>query len=120
MSVVPVISEHIEITPEVCGGKARIAGRRIRVQDIVVWHEQMKMAPADIVSTYRTISLGDVYAALAYYHDHSSEIDQQMNDEAALVNELRATTPSKLQQIYLERRATGKTNHDGGDSLPPG
>ena len=32
------IKPHIEITPGVCGGKPRIAGHRIRVQDIVVWN----------------------------------------------------------------------------------
>ncbi|MEK7732296.1 MAG: DUF433 domain-containing protein, partial [Planctomycetota bacterium] len=30
---------HIEATPGVCGGRPRIAGHRIRVQDIAVWHE---------------------------------------------------------------------------------
>ncbi len=30
------IKQHIEITPGTCGGKPRIAGHRIRVQDIVV------------------------------------------------------------------------------------
>ncbi|HVC92625.1 MAG TPA: DUF433 domain-containing protein, partial [Pirellulales bacterium] len=89
-------------------------------QDVVVWHEQMKMSPSEIVSTYPTISLADVYSALAYYHDHSAEIDKQMTDEAAFVDELRATTPSKLRQIYVERTAQGKPNHDGADSLPSG
>jgi uncharacterized protein (DUF433 family) len=33
------MGDHIEITPGVCGGKPRIEGTRIRVQDIYVWHE---------------------------------------------------------------------------------
>ncbi|MEH2161554.1 MAG: DUF433 domain-containing protein [Nostoc sp.] len=32
MSKISVISEHIEITPGVCGGKPRIAGHRIRAK----------------------------------------------------------------------------------------
>ena len=32
---------RIEITPDVCGGRPRIAGHRIRVQDVVFWHEKM-------------------------------------------------------------------------------
>ncbi len=39
MAETSVIAEHIEITPGVCGGKPRITGHRIRVEDIVVWHE---------------------------------------------------------------------------------
>ena len=41
MSQKSVIPLHIEITPGVCGGKPRIAGHRIKVQDIAVWHEIM-------------------------------------------------------------------------------
>ena len=33
-----VLTQHIEMTPGVVGGKPRIAGTRIRVQDIVAMH----------------------------------------------------------------------------------
>jgi uncharacterized protein (DUF433 family) len=59
---VNVIKEHIEITPGICGGKPRIAGHRIRVQDIVIWHEQMGMSPDEILYHYPSITLSDVYA----------------------------------------------------------
>ena len=93
-----VIAEHIEITPGICGGKPRIAGHRIRVQDVVIWHEQMGMSPDEIVDRYPTISSGDVYAALTYYHDHLEEIRQQMREREAFVQELQAKIPSKVQQ----------------------
>ena len=93
-----VIAEHIEITPGVCGGKPRIAGHRIRVQDIVVWHEQMGMSPDEIVSRHPTITLADVYAALAYYHDHLEEIRQHIQDSEAFVRQLQDKIPSKVQQ----------------------
>lgn len=40
--MVKVISEHIEITPGVCGGKPRIAGHRIQVEDCDEHHIQDK------------------------------------------------------------------------------
>lgn len=92
-----VIAEHIEITPGVCGGKPRIAGHRIRVQDVVVWHEQMGMSVDEIVSRYPSITLADVYAALAYYHDHFAEIRQQMQESEMFVQELKAKIPTKLK-----------------------
>ncbi|MFN6209519.1 MAG: DUF433 domain-containing protein, partial [Microcystis sp.] len=55
---------HIEITPETCGGKPRIAGHRIKVQDVVIWHERLGMSPDEIVYHYPSITLADVYAAL--------------------------------------------------------
>jgi uncharacterized protein (DUF433 family) len=92
-----VISEHIEITPDVCRGKPRIAGHRIKVQDIVIWHERMGLSPDEIVSQYAGITLADVYAALAYYHDHLQEIRQQIREDEAFYKELQAKNPSLVQ-----------------------
>lgn len=69
------ISAHIEITPGVCGGKPRIAGRRITVAQIAIWHDRMAKS-ADEIATEYDLELADVHAALAYYFDHQQEIDQ--------------------------------------------
>jgi uncharacterized protein (DUF433 family) len=98
MPQLPVIAEHIEITPGTCGGKPRIAGHRIKVQDIVIWHEKMGMSPDEIVSSYSIINLSDVYAALAYYHDHLEEIRQHIKEDEEYIKELRANTSSLVQQ----------------------
>ena len=52
-----VLTQHITKTPGVCGGRACIAGHRIRVQDIVVLHEMRGMPPKEIVAEYPGISL---------------------------------------------------------------
>ena len=98
MSQLSLITEHIEITPGVCGGKPRIAGHRIKVQDIAIWHERMGMSPDEIVSNYPSITLSDVYAALAYYHDHLEEIRQQIKEDGQYAQELQAKTPSLVKQ----------------------
>lgn len=98
-----IIKEHIEITPGICGGKPRIAGHRIRVQDIVIWHEQMGMSPDEILYHYPSITLSDVYAALAYYHDHPEEIRQQISESEAFIQEIQAQTASILQQKLKQR-----------------
>ncbi|MGD1932559.1 MAG: DUF433 domain-containing protein [Leptolyngbyaceae cyanobacterium] len=98
-----VISEHIQITPDVCGGKPRIAGHRIRVQDIVIWYEHLKMSPDDIVYHYPSIGLADVHAALAYYYDHLDEIRQDIRTSEAFAREVAAQTPSILQRQLQAR-----------------
>ncbi len=100
-----VISEHIEITPDVCGGKPRISGHRIKVQDIVIWSEEMGMSPDEILYHYPSITLADVYAALAYYHDHREEIRSQIRADEAFVQEMQAETPSLLQERLKRRNA---------------
>lgn len=87
---------HITRTPGVCGGKPCIAGSRIRVQDVYVWHELEGRSPDEIVSSFPQLTLADVYAALAYFWDHRDEILSQMREQDRLVQELKAQFPSKL------------------------
>ena len=79
---------HIESSPGVCGGKPRIAGSRVRVQDVVVWTEAGQ-SPDEIVGSFPHLTLADVYAALAYYHDHRESIDSQIRDDDDFVTTLK-------------------------------
>jgi uncharacterized protein (DUF433 family) len=92
-----IIGKHIEVTPEVAGGKPRIAGHRITVQNVVVWHERLGMS-ADEIATEYGVTLADVFAALAYYYDHRAEIEQSLQDDAEVVTTLRERTQSKLKE----------------------
>ena len=93
-----VVTEHITKTPGVCGGKACVAGTRVRVMDIVIWREHLCWSADEIVSQIPTITLSDVHAALAYYFDNREEIEEdiQRNDEIA--EKFRAQYPSKLKE----------------------
>jgi len=99
---VQTLDQHIEITSDVAGGKPRIAGRRITVQNIVIWHERMGMIPDKIATEY-DLTPAEVYAALAYYFDHRAEIDQSIAESEAFVEALRENTPSILQQRLQEQ-----------------
>ena len=89
-------NQRIIKTAEVCGGRARIAGHRVRVQDIVIWHEHQAMTPDQIVSNVPTITLADVHTALAYYFDHVQEIQEEMRADRAYAEEFRRDHPSML------------------------
>jgi uncharacterized protein (DUF433 family) len=106
-------TDRIVSKADVCGGKPCIAGTRIRVQDIYVWHELQGLSADEIVSRFSHITMADVYAALAYYWDHQEEIQRQMQEETAFVERMKHMHPSPLNQ-----KLAGK---DGADhSLPPG
>lgn len=90
-----IITQHIEISPDIAGGKPRIAGHRITVQNVVIWHERMGLSADEIASNYG-LSLADVYAALAYYYDHRQDIDQTILNDESYATELRSRTSSKL------------------------
>ncbi|MCP5120437.1 MAG: DUF433 domain-containing protein [bacterium] len=89
--------DRITKTPGVCGGRACIAGHRIRVLDIAIWHEHQGMTPDEIVSHVPSISLGEVHAALSYYFDHVDEIREEIRAEQVQVEQARRGTTSLLK-----------------------
>ena len=93
---VDAVSPHITITPGVAGGKPRIVGRRIAVQEIMLWRERFGMS-ADEIATECDWSMAQIYAALAYYYDHREQIDQTLAETDAFLAALRQSMPSKLR-----------------------
>ena len=104
MSIQPVITQYIEITPGVCGGKPRIAGHRIKVAAIADMYLHMGLSIEEIAKTY-DLSLASVHAAMAYYYEYQEEIDRQTAEAEAFVEELkRNSPPSKLENKLREIR----------------
>ena len=97
------LDRHIVATPDTLGGKARIAGRRISVEDIAIWQVKLGETVDEICSEY-DLSLAEVHAALAYYYDHQAEIERDINEGGAFLNALRNSSPSKLAKRLAERR----------------
>jgi uncharacterized protein (DUF433 family) len=103
------LDEHIEINPAVAGGKPRIAGHRITVQNIVVWHERLGRNIDEIAADY-DLTLSDIHAALAYYFDHQAEIDKSIADDEGFAEALRKRSPSKVAEKLEERARNGGAN----------
>ena len=49
------LDQHIEICPDVSGGKLCIAGHRITVQNVVIWHERLGKSADEIATEYDLI-----------------------------------------------------------------
>jgi hypothetical protein len=62
----------------------------------VIWHERLALTADEIVQRHSQLSLADVYAALAFYYDHRSEIDDQMRAGDGVAEAVRADYVSKL------------------------
>jgi len=93
-AISPVIKEHIEIVEGAGGPKARIVGSRMRVQDIVIWHEKLGEPVDVILDQFPDLTAADVYAALAYYWDHRDEIEQAIVDSKTFVEQMRLLAPA--------------------------
>lgn len=75
---------NIEKVQGRCGGRAVIAGTRIRVSLIVGFYRD-GMTVEEIVGHYPHLRPSDVHDALAYAYDHPEEIEADIaaDDEAA-------------------------------------
>jgi uncharacterized protein (DUF433 family) len=101
------LAAHIETTPGVAGGRPRVAGRRITVQNIAIWHERLGLDPDEIAAEH-DLSLADVHAALAYYFDHREEIDSVIAADESWIASLRKRTRSPLYRKVNRRAARGR------------
>jgi uncharacterized protein (DUF433 family) len=97
-------TEHIIVKERHCEGKPHIAGHRIKVQHVAVWHERAGKSADEIASTYR-LTLGEVYAALSYYWDHKDQIDADIEDDRAFADQLRAGGESILEKARRRHAA---------------
>lgn len=78
------------VADDMFGGEPRIRGRRITVLDV---YERVKegdgeMAPDEFADTFR-LPVADVYAALAYYHDHEAAMERHRDARAQASADLR-------------------------------
>jgi len=111
-------TQHIETHGNVCGGKPCVKGTRIRVWDIHICHDLHGQSPEEMVALYPQLTVADVYAALAYYLDHQQEIDQQANEDRAVVDQLEAEQgPTRFSQLRDELL---KNKNGNGNSLSSG
>ena len=93
----PVYDRHIEVSEDLRGGKPRVAGRRIAVEDIVAMHLYHGQTIQYIIDNYK-LTPAQVYAALTYYYDHRDQIDQSLTDGVAQYERNKATRVSLVVQ----------------------
>ena len=70
-------------TPDICGGRLRIDGTRMTVNQIVVLHKQ-GLSAEDIVAQYPQRSLSEIFAVLTWYHANKDEFDEELAAEASM------------------------------------
>jgi len=106
---------HIARSPETCGGRPRIAGSRIRVQDIYVWHELQGRSVDEIIAAFPQLDRARVHSALAYYFTFCDSIQADMDaDERRLEELMKSTGPGPLADQHARRKAHGEN-----DQIPP-
>ena len=89
------IGALIAQTPEICGGRPRIAGIGVSVRRIVGWYK-LGWSAEEITDRIGHISLAQVHAALAYYHANQEAMEAEIAAEEAEAD--------RLEQEHREAR----------------
>jgi len=96
-------------------GKIRVGGTRILLELIIYAFQQGETAEG-IIDSYPTLKLADVYAVLAYYLTHHSEVDAYMvqADKAAdrIQGEVEANISPEARALRARLRALRDEKHD--------
>ena len=96
---------HIVSTPGVRAGRPCIDGTRIAVIDVVDAH-QMGESVESLCNYFssRPLTLAEIYAALAYYHDHKAELDAEAEEDARVFDEERQQREDYVRALADKRQ----------------
>jgi len=80
---------HIDDT----GERPVVSGTDIKVSQVARECDLLGMTADEVVEAHPHLTLADVHAALAYYHDHREAIRLEWREARAVIGELRRRYP---------------------------
>jgi uncharacterized protein (DUF433 family) len=93
MSSIKTQYEHVVLENDV----PIIAGTNMKVIELVVEKMAYGWSPEELHFQHPYLSLGQIYSALAYYWDHASKLEQDLERRLQFVEQLRQVSgPSPL------------------------
>lgn len=88
-------------------GVAWIDDSNVKVVEIITDYTAYGYSPEEIRLQYPHLSLAQIYAALAYYHDHQEALDAEIErryQEAEALRKKAAPSPSRAELRARLRR----------------
>jgi uncharacterized protein (DUF433 family) len=93
--------KHIQIDDN---GVPTIEGSTMKVVELIASHLTYGWSPEELHFQYPHIALGKIYSALAYYWDHQTTLDSDIQSRLENVEYLRQSAPpSRIAQKLRER-----------------
>jgi uncharacterized protein (DUF433 family) len=87
-------------------GVAFVGRTRMKVSQIVAERKAWGLTPEQIAANHETITLSEVYTALAWYADHREAIDNELasTNEFAAESREQSGQPTDLKEQLKQRR----------------
>ena len=105
-------------------GTIRIKGSRVSV-DSIIHHFKLGATAEQIVQSFPSLTLGDVYSSIAYYLSNRQETEEYLKEQTVAADNLQGQLESKPEYqaeiAELRSRMLGRwaSLHDKGDATPP-
>jgi uncharacterized protein (DUF433 family) len=99
----PTVTPHIRTDEQ---GRPWIDDSNVKVIEVVLDHVAYGWSAEEIHAQHSHLSLGQIYAALAYYYDHQAELDGQIEQSRCQADALAAEVANSPLRQRL--RAAGK------------
>ena len=93
---------HIEVTAE---GVAYVAGTKTKVLEVALDRIAHHWDADEIHRQHPHLSLGQIYAALAFYFDHKDELDAQIENQLEAVESARVSAGESLVRAKLRTKS---------------
>jgi uncharacterized protein (DUF433 family) len=93
-------------------GTAWIKDTNVKVIEVVLDRLAYGWSPEEIHFQHPHLSMAQVHAALAYYYDHQSQLDGEINRRTREVEQMRQQTPPPLL-VHRLQIAGGRKNLAG-------
>lgn len=84
-------------------GVVRVGQTRIPI-DTVVYAFNQGASPEEIVMSYSTLKLGDVYAVINYYLHNRAEVDSYLGERGAEAERIKADNEKRFPQTGIRAR----------------
>ena len=81
-----------------------IAGTNTKVVDLVLDYLTYGRNPQELHFQHPMLTMGQIHSALAYYWDHKTEFDREMERRLKLVDRLRRKSPASSLAQRLKTR----------------
>jgi uncharacterized protein (DUF433 family) len=101
-------------------GVLYVRGSRVPLESLI-WPWRDGQSAEAIQEAYPTLTLAEVYGAVAYYLNHRTEVDRQLAEGAATFEAQRAAAQTAAPERYaaFHRRLAEARTHHGSPSSPP-
>ncbi|MBI2755728.1 MAG: DUF433 domain-containing protein [Chloroflexi bacterium] len=105
----PEVRERVPLV-QTTDGAVLVEGTRVPL-DVVVSAFQAGKAAEEIVLSYQTLDLADVYAVLTYYLRHQDEVDGYLAERKVHAGALRNRVQANRNSSVIRERLLARQRH---------